>query len=88
MHIILQFHETLSGVVAGQAKMQFDIVCGKNVTRCEYPFVHIVTRSSIKYIPNDLLRVLRQCNKVGILLVAVCPQYGVQSFLAQAVRGC
>ena len=40
--IILQFHETLSGVVAGQAKMQFDIVRGINVTWRKHPFVHIV----------------------------------------------
>ena len=44
VHIILQFHETLSGVVADQTKMQFDIVRGKNVTRCKHPFVHIITR--------------------------------------------
>ena len=84
MHIILLFHETLLGVVAGQAKMQFDIVRGKNVTLCQDFFVHIVTRQSIKHIPNDLLRVLCQSNKVGILLVAVCRQYGVQCFIAQA----
>ena len=88
MQIILQFHEALSGVVACQAKMQFDIVRGKNVTWCKYPFVHIVAHLSVQHIPNYLLRVLGQCNKVGILLVAVRPHNHVQSFLVQAVRGC
>ena len=88
MQIILQVHETLSGVVACQAKMQFDIVRGINVTRCKYSFVHIVPRLSIKHIPNYLLRVLRQSNKVGTSLVTFCPQNDVQSFLALAVRGC
>ena len=42
--IILQFHETLSGVVASQTKMQFDFIRRINVTRCKYPLVHIVAR--------------------------------------------
>ncbi len=33
INIFLQFHENLFGVGAGQAKMQLDIVRGKNVTR-------------------------------------------------------
>ena len=56
MKIILQFHETLSGVISCQAKMQFDIFRGINVTRCKYPFVHIVAHYSIKGVPNDLQR--------------------------------
>ena len=87
MRINLQFHETLSGVIAGQSKMQFDIFRWINVTRCKYPFVHIVAHHAIKSVPKDLLRVLRQPNKIGILLIAVRTQHYVQSCLAQAVLG-
>ena len=88
LHIILQFHETLLCIGASQAKMQFDLVRRKNVTRCQNLFVHIVTHQSWKYILHDLLSVLCQSDKVGLPLVGICIQYGGQCFLAQAVWSC
>ena len=88
MHKIVQFLKTLLGIGAGQAKMQFDIVRRKNVTRCQNLFVHIVTHQSWKHILHDLLSILCQSDRVGLPLLGICIQYGGQCFLAQAVRSC
>ena len=67
MHINLQFHEGLPVEIACQAKVQFDIVGGIDVTSGQHLVVHKVNDLAIQSVRNDLLRVPSQCSHVGTL---------------------
>ena len=74
-------------MIACQAEVNFDVIGGVNVARCENLFVQIVAYHATEGILQDLLSVLGQSNGIGNQLIAVSPQDGFQSLLAQCVRG-
>jgi len=63
MHINLQFHEGLPVEIAGQAKVQFDIVGGIDVTLGQHLVVHKVIELAIQSVTNDLLCVMNALRK-------------------------
>jgi hypothetical protein len=87
IRINLQIHHTHSGVIAGQAEVNFDDIGGVYVARCKYLFVQNVAYHATEGILQDLLSVLGQSNGICNQLIAVRSQDGFQSLLAQCVRG-
>ena len=85
MHINLQFHEGLPVEIAGQAKVQFDIVGGIDVTLGQHLVVHKVIELAIQSVTNDLLRVPSQCSHVGTQLVRLRFQEHFQLISGQVV---
>ena len=87
MKINLQVHETLSGVISGQAQMLLDDIRWIHVALGQYLFVHKVSHHAIQGVTKCLLRILCQALEVDSPFLFLRLQDDGQSVRLQAELG-